>query len=243
MNVFLFSFTPGSIVVWILILSFVLYYLLGRYYFFEKIGDEGWKGLIPVYSEYLYFKKAKVNPWFAVFLLLMFIFFTGLSVLCSSSMTCVGLCSFFQIVSVIFYVMISWKVNYYISRKFKHNYMTAFCLTFMPFIAFPYIGLSENYKWSRFTKVDYGVLSCDFYSRKISFGEMCLTSVFIAFCFMILFYIFIYVFVLDLPKEFLLSIIWNPKFIIFFSIVLAVVALIWSFINYYGNLLINKKQK
>ena len=59
---FLFSFNPSAIVVWIFILLYLVYYFLGRYYFFKKIGEDGWKGLIPIYSEWFYFKRAKQNP-------------------------------------------------------------------------------------------------------------------------------------------------------------------------------------
>lgn len=240
---FLFSFTPEAIVVWIIFLVFLLYYLLGRYYFFEKIGEIAWKGLVPIYSEYLYFKRAKVNPWSAVFLLTLGLLFYLLSFSCLGFDTLHGICTFFTIVSLIFYVLLSWKVNYYISKKFKKSYMTALSLTFMPFIAFPYIGLNKLYKWSRFTKVNNNFLEEDFYGRRVSVNEMCLTNVFMMLCFVALTYIFIYIFVIDLPKEFLLEIIWSPKFIIFIAVSFSIVAIFGTLLDYYGNLLISRKRR
>lgn len=240
---FLFSFTPDAIVVWIIFLVFLLYYLLGRYYFFEKIGETAWKGLVPIYSEYLYFKKAKVNPWSAVLLLIFGLSFYLLSFACSDSDSLNGICIFFTSVCLIFYILLSWKVNYYFSKKFKKGYMTTFSLTFVPVIAFPYIGLSKDYKWSRFTKVNHDVLEEDFYGRKLSVNEMCLSNVFMMLCFIAATYIFIYIFVIDLPKDFLLEIIWNPKFIIFISVSFSIVAIVGTLLDYYGNLLINKKRR
>ena len=108
---FLFSFTPAAIVVWIIFLIFLLYYVLGRYYFFEKIGETAWKGLVPIYYEYLYFKKAKVNPWSAVLLLIFGLSFYLLSFACSDFDSLNGICTFFTSVCLIFYVLLSWKVK------------------------------------------------------------------------------------------------------------------------------------
>lgn len=240
---YLFSFTPQSILIWIIISVFLLYYLLGKYYFFEKIGETGWKGLIPVYSEYLYFKKAKVNPWTAVLLLMFAFSFYWLSLICSASDSLNGICTFFTVVCLIFYVLVSWKVNYYISKKFKKGYMTTFSLTLVPFIAFPYIGLSNSYKWSRFTRVNHDILEKDFYDRGVSVGEMCLTNVFLMLLFVAAMYVFIYIFIIDLPREFLLEIVWNPKFIVFIAISFSFVAIIGTLLDYYGNMLINKRRR
>ena len=73
MGRFLFSFNPSAIVVWILILLYLVYYFLGKYYFFKKIGEDGWKGLIPIYSEAIYFKRAKQKEIFPVSFLVTFI--------------------------------------------------------------------------------------------------------------------------------------------------------------------------
>lgn len=239
----LFSLNPTTIVLWIIVLVFLVYFCLGKYYFFKKIGEEGWKGLVPIYSSWIYFKKAKVNPWLSVIFISSFIIFYLLMLLCYGSNMLVGMCTFFQTVSLIFYVLISWKVNYFISKKFKKSYLTAFSLTVLPVLAFPIIGLSDDYKWSRFTRVNNDIFDEDFYKRKISVGEMCLTNVFLLVCLIAAFYLFLYIFLIDLPRVYLLDIIWNPSFIRFVTIAFSIIVLLGTLLDYFGNILIKKYKR
>ena len=55
-----------AIFLWLFLICYLAFYLYGRYYFFKKIGEDGWKGLIPIYSEALYFKKARENSSFLI---------------------------------------------------------------------------------------------------------------------------------------------------------------------------------
>lgn len=243
MREFLFSFNPSAIVVWIIIFSYLVYFLLGRYYFFKKIGEDGIKGIIPIYSEWLYFKRAKQNPIFAVGFMILFIVFFVLSIFITGSREFTGVCTFIQVISLVFYVLMSWQGNRFMSRKFKKGYFTALALTFLPFIAIPVIGLDDRYKWHRFIRIDKDVFSENFYSKNISVGEMCFTNVFMILCVMIEFYIFAYIFVLDIPREFLFHLIWEPEFIAFFAIAFAVIAIAGTLFDYYGNILLNKRRK
>lgn len=240
---FLFSLNPTAIVVWIIVLVFIVYFCLGKYYFYEKIGEDGWKGLIPVYSSWVYFNKAKVNPWLSVIFISSFMIFSLLTLCCTDSDMLVGICTFFQTVSLIFYILISWKVNYFISRKFKKSYLTAFSLTILPILAFPIIGLSEDYKWSRFTRVKNDIFDEDFYNRKVTVGEMCLTNIFSIVCMIAGFYIFTYIFVIDLPRDYLVDIIWDPTFIRFFTIVFSIIILFGTLLDYFGNVLVKKYRR
>lgn len=241
MREFLFSFNPAAIVVWILILLYLVYYFLGRYYFFKKIGEDGWKGLIPIYSEWVYFKRAKQNPTFPVACLSTFLVFFLLSLLFTKSREVVGICTFVQCASLIFYILLSWKTNHLFSKKFKTGYFTAFSLTFVPFVSIPFIGLSDEYKWHRFVRVDKDLFDEEFYSRKITVGERCITNVFMIFCVMIEFYIFTYIFLMDIPKSFIFELIWEPEFILYFSLVFAIVAVGGTLLDYYGNRLVKKR--
>ena len=241
MGRFLFSFNPSAIVVWILILLYLVYYFLGKYYFFKKIGEDGWKGLIPIYSEAIYFKRAKQKVIFPVSFLVTFLVFFVLSLVFSKAREFVGVCTFIETASLIFYILLSWKANYLYSKKFKTGYFTVFSLTFVPFISIPFIGLSDDYKWHRFVKIDKTVFDEEFYSRKITVGERCITNVFMIFCVMIEFYIFTYIFLMDMPKSFIFELIWEPEFVLYFSLVFAGVAIGGTLLDYYGNKLLKKR--
>lgn len=240
---FLFSFNPSAIVVWIFILLYLVYYFLGRYYFFKKIGEDGWKGLIPVYSEWFYFKRAKQNPRPLVAFLLAFFVSLLLSLVFTKSRVFVGICTFIQVVSLIFYIILSWKANYLFSKKFKTGYFTVFSLTFVPFVSIPFIGLSDDYKWHRFVRVDKTLFDEDFYTRKITVGERCFTNVFMIFCALIEFYILTYIFLKDVADTFIFELILEPKFVLYFSLALAIVAIIGTLFDYYGNLFVKKYKK
>lgn len=243
MKSFLFSFSPTAILVWIMIMIFLMFYFLGKYYFFKKIGEDGWNGIVPIYSEWVYFKKAKVNPFSAVALLILFIVFSILGVFCEASNFLVAICTFFQVVSLLFYVLLSWKVNYFISKKFKKSWITALCLTLAPILAFPIIGLSSNYRWSRFVKVNDSVIDEEFYNKKVSLGEMCLTNVFRIMCVVAGFYIFIYSFVAKIPSELLLQVVLSREFVIVIVISFSIVTILATLFGYYGDKMLKKSMK
>lgn len=219
----------------LLLICYLVFYLYGRYYFFKKVGEEGWKGLIPVYSEALYFKKARVNPVIAVGLILMYFVFLFLAISFAGFKELVGICIFIQIVCLVFFMLYYLKASHYLSEKFKRGSFTTLGLTFLPFIMIPVMGLSNRYKWHRFVKVDSGVWDEDFYNRKITVGEMCFTNIFMILCVLVEIYIFAYIFILGIPKEILFEIIWEPSFIVFFSVIFIFIAVVGTLLVYYGN--------
>ena len=219
----------------LLLICYLVFYLYGRYYFFKKVGEEGWKGLIPVYSEALYFKKARVNPVIAVGLILMYFVFLFLAISFAGFKELVGICIFIQIVCLVFFMLYYLKASHYLSEKFKRGSFTTLGLTFLPFIMIPVMGLSNRYKWHRFVKVDSGVWDEDFYNRKITVGEMCFTNIFMILCVLVEIYIFAYIFILGIPKEILFEIIWEPSFIVVFSVIFIFIAVVGTLLVYYGN--------
>lgn len=231
------------ILFWLFLICYLAFYLYGRYYFFRKIGEDGWKGLIPIYSEALYFKKARVNPVIAVGLILMYFVFLFLTISFAGLKELVGTCIFIQIVCFVFFMFYYLKASHYISEKFKRGSFTTLGLTFLPFIMIPVMGLSNKYRWHRFVKVDIGVWDEDFYSRKITVGEMCFTNIFMILCVLVEIYIFAYIFILGIPKEILFDIIWEPSFIVFFSVIFIFIAVVGTLLVYYGNVCLRKYRR
>ncbi len=215
---------------------FIIVFLYGKYLLFEKMHIAGWKGLIPIYSECLYFKKGKVNPILAAAPIVSFIVFIIFGFQYSQSRELLGICIFFSLFSVIYYLMFSLKANYYICRKFKCGKTMTALLTFFPYIVIPILGISSDYKWHAFAKVKEGILTEDFYvSRKVSVGEMCLTNVFAMMCVLASIYIFIYIFVINVPQDLVKLLLWSPAFIIVIVIFVSILVIGLTFVDYYAN--------
>lgn len=47
-------------------LLFLLIFYIAKYKVFKKMGEKGWKALIPIYSEIVLFKKLKINMGFTI---------------------------------------------------------------------------------------------------------------------------------------------------------------------------------
>lgn len=233
---FLFSFNPGSVLLWIIIMVILLLYVLGRYYFFEKIGVSGWKGLIPVYSNYLYYEKGHVHSLLSiVFICLYFILYiVGEYFVVDSRLSIIVF--LFKSIVVMISSIVTWNASFYISNKLKNGYLLTFLLTFIPFLTIPFIGLCDKFSWSRLKKVDCNFLLKDYYfGKKVSISDVCTSSVLLVLSTIISFYLFIYVASSLFSVEKAYEIMWDFKFIIillFFVIVFIVGGIV---LNYFLN--------
>ncbi len=241
---FLFSFSPMSVLLWIIILVLLLLYLLGRYYFFVKIGIDGWKGLIPIYSEYLYYKKGRVEPWLAPLFICLYLLFYFLGNYFVASDELCGIILFFKFAVVIVALIVSWNVNYYIGNKFKEGYLLPLALTFVPIFAVPFIGLYEKMRWSRLTKVRNNFLWDDFYSnKKISVNEMCISNILLVLSTVIGFYVAFYVMISLFSFEKVFEMMWDFKFIFIIAIFISIVVIVGTLFDYFINKYILNKRR
>ena len=230
---FLFVLGPVKIIFFILVFIVIL---LGRYYFFEKIGIDGKKGLIPIYSTYLYFKKGNTLPWLSTIFIFLYLFGWFLGKCSFNIRELYSIIVFLKTSILILSLFVFGKANYYIARKFKGRIILTLALTFLPIISTSYIGLNKKMRWSRLTKVNYKFLLDDFYgNRKVTLYEMFLSNIFVILALVISLYIFIYVIVCFSSIEAIIQIIFDPYFVVFLVIFLSLLVLACTLTDYIFN--------
>lgn len=242
---FLFALSPMNILIWCMILFSLILYLLGRYCFFAKIGVDGWKGLVPVYSSYLYYKKGNVIPWLSTLFICSYLVFYLFGEYCVVEQELFAITTFFKVTIFFVSLFVSWKVNYFISRKFKRGYLLTLFLTLMPIVAIPYVGLCNKIKWSRLTKVRDDFLISDFYdNRKVSVGEIYISNLVTILATFLSLYVIVYVFKTLFSAEKLLKLMWSPVFVICFVFFIVMIVLVGTLFDYFINKwYFNKKDK
>ena len=105
----------GSMLFNIIQLICIVLTAVGAYYIFEKAGKDGWRALIPFYNNYVLLEILGYNPW--LFLIL-----------------------FIPIVNIVFSIFI----NYKLAKAFGKGILMTIGLSLLPFIFYPYLGLSDE---------------------------------------------------------------------------------------------------
>lgn len=222
------------------IILVAIVYLVARYRLFEKMGLKGWQGIIPVYSDGLYFEVGGSKSWVPIILILNFFLFYLLGEYVKVSRSLSAFCIFFETIMVIYFALVFIKVNYVISQKFKRGYFGAFLLTCLPFVGVPVFAFSKNFKFSKHASVKYKFLDKSFYDHEVSVGEMCLSKVLSTLFIIAAFYIIGYVYLIDLPRELLISLVLDKSFIIFILVGTSILAILGTIIDYYASNSIKK---
>lgn len=236
MNNLLFEFNSLCVVLWLLILVLILLYLFGRFYFFKKIGIDGWKGLIPVYSNYLYFEKGNENPKLPVILFFSYLFLVIYDEYFISFSEMHSILLFFKSLIVIISIIVSWNVNFYISNKMKNNYLLTFFLTFFPIITVPVVGLSQRFKWSRLYKINNNFLLNDFYSnRKITIVDVLISNFVSSILNILLFYVIFFVFKSFFSIDKIVENMWNSNIVLILILIVFILATLATTIDYLIN--------
>lgn len=235
MSNFLFEFNPLCIVLWIIILVLILLYLFGRFYFFEKIGINGWKGLIPLYSDYLYFEKAGENPKLPIILFVSYLFFVVYDeFIYFTEMH--GILLFFRSLIIIIGLIVSWNANFYISNKMKNNYLLTFLLTFLPTITIPIVGLSQKFKWSRLSKVNNNFLLNDFYcNKKITIADVLISNFVLSIVTVLILYVSFFVLKHFLSIDKIVENMWNYNIVLIIILVVFILIFVVTIIDYLIN--------
>ncbi len=57
-----------GIVVWLILLAWIVVSFAALWKIFVKMGEPGWKGIIPIYSQYIIFTKAGKPAWWVILL-------------------------------------------------------------------------------------------------------------------------------------------------------------------------------
>lgn len=132
---------------------------IGEWKFFEKCGEKGWKALIPFYNDWTIIKISNCHSYY-------FFFIIGESILSLFAFS--EIFEEFSIISSLFsfvslYVILC--INYNIAKKFHQEMGFAIGMTFVPFVFYIMLGLSNKYKYDKKVKVNpWGIY--DFKERK-----------------------------------------------------------------------------
>ena len=120
----------------------VLFMILGTWKFYRKMGEPGWKGLIPVYNLYLLYQKTWKKGLFIIYLCL-FVMSSFLTVHTKENM--IVLIAYAMVSSVI--VLMDCILKYKIAKCFGYGVLFTIGLFSTPFLFYPglWYGKREFY--------------------------------------------------------------------------------------------------
>lgn len=110
-----------------------VFYIYCFYRLFEKLGFEGWRGIIPFYNVYLLVNKANLNWWYFVIYAVCFAIQLTLTNEAGFSFL-LGLANF-VVMSLIFYNL---------CKKFKQTDVITVLTVIFPCFMVPYLALSKS---------------------------------------------------------------------------------------------------
>lgn len=127
--IFLFIF------IFIIILPFLLAYFIGLWATFKKCGKKGWYSIIPFYNTWVLNEIADLDWWYAIIIIIPSSFIINNTYI-------VGLLDLLKAIAGFF-------ICYNLSKKFEKDIITTILLFFFPFIMYPIIGFSKNFKYNK----------------------------------------------------------------------------------------------
>ena len=153
----------GVFIVFILgiVLIAAIFKIISRWIFFKKCGEEGWKSLIPIYTDLTLLNVAKLNWWW-IFILLagsilsMFQSSINISTATDSSVqlgVAAVLVRFLSIFASLAAIFARINISYNISKKFNKNGGYAVLIFLFEPIMFLVLGLSKNVKYDEAVEV------------------------------------------------------------------------------------------
>lgn len=125
----------------------VIAIVLGTYFMFQKVGEEGWKAIVPFYSEYTEYKIAWNTKMFWVQLLLnsvTFVAFITAYVALMMHLTFMGIALMIMIVFGIASLAMETQKSYKLSKRFGYGFGFSLGLVFLAPIFKLILGLDES---------------------------------------------------------------------------------------------------
>ena len=119
----------------ILIIPFLLAYFIGLWATFKKCGKKGWYSIIPFYNTWVLNEIADLDWWYAIIIIIPSSFIINNTYI-------VGLLDLLKAIANFF-------ICYNLSKKFEKDIITTILLFFFPFIMYPIIGFSKNFKYNK----------------------------------------------------------------------------------------------
>ncbi len=123
---------------YLIILAYYVLSVIGKWMVFNKMGESGWKSLIPIYSDYIIYKDCwNTTPFFVVLACGLALCFLNPEDASTSSQMLTNLLG--MAVSVI-----SFLANIKMSRSFGHGYLFAFGLFLLEPIFTIILGFGDS---------------------------------------------------------------------------------------------------
>ena len=113
-------------------IAFLVFTVIGRWKLYQKSGEEGWKALIPVYSEYTLIKIAGLNWWW--------IFIVVAPILVSVVVDNTAISRLADLVSILANIAICYNLK----EKFHKDQNWFILSVFFGGITVPILGLSKK---------------------------------------------------------------------------------------------------
>jgi len=125
------------------IIAYNVLYIIGVWKIFNKMGESGWKSLIPFYNDYILYKHCLSGKFYILYLLLTFIT-TGISVQYPDATMMPGfaIALVLLIGLALFVIDISLKLN--LSRSFGHGVLFMLGLLFFEPIFMMILGFNND---------------------------------------------------------------------------------------------------
>ncbi|MEX2514610.1 MAG: DUF5684 domain-containing protein [Candidatus Paceibacterota bacterium] len=142
----------ANIILDIIIIILAVIALAGLWKTFEKAGEKGWKGIIPVYNCYVMLRLTKHSGWWiAVFiapvlLLILVRIIYGGEIPNSTTenpdafLSTIGILVLLLVLAI---MIIQTVVTYEMARSFKKRLSFTFGLIFLPFVFWPLLGFGD----------------------------------------------------------------------------------------------------
>ena len=145
-----------NIFIFILVIAAIAFSFVSKWLFFKKCGEEGWKSLIPFYSDYVLVQISGLNWWWMLLLYVNIItniissfssLFEQFDSIVALSITLI--LAIIGLVGTLMVLFTRFNINYNISKKLNQNIWYAILLTIFPSIMYFIIGLSKEFKFDK----------------------------------------------------------------------------------------------
>ena len=122
-------------IIFLMMLPFIIAYFVGLWATFKKCGKKGWYSIVPFYNTWILNEIAELDWWYAIIII-----FPATFIIKNDDI--VGL---FNLAKAI----VNFFICYNIGKKFNKGIGTTILLFFFPFIMYPIIGFSKNFKYNK----------------------------------------------------------------------------------------------
>ena len=128
----------------------LVFKIISRWIYFKKCGEEGWKALIPIYTDITLVKTSSLNWWWVLFL-----YVTTISSIFSSYVNFNGATTYLKILSTftslfsLVTVFAKFNIGYNICKKFKVSVGYAVLIALLEPIGLLVLGVSKSNEYDK----------------------------------------------------------------------------------------------